>query len=106
MQLEAVTLDGSFVRLEPLGHKHIDGLRHAILDGDLWQLFVSFVPHPDHIDQFLDDAQNSCNDGNAIAFATIDKISNKVAGSTRLMRADFHNKRIEIGFTFLGKTWQ
>lgn len=45
--------------------------------------------------------------GEGLTFATIDKSSNgKIAGSTRFMKADLPNKRIEIGFTFLGKTWQ
>ena len=32
--------------------------------------------------------------------------ADQVAGSTRFMGASLPNKRIEIGFTFLGKSWQ
>ena len=38
--------------------------------------------------------------------AIIDKISQKIAGSTRYMKANLANTRLEIGFTFLGKSWQ
>jgi RimJ/RimL family protein N-acetyltransferase len=41
-----------------------------------------------------------------LAFATIDKATNKVVGSTRFMKANLANKRVEIGFTFLGTSWQ
>ena len=29
-----------------------------------------------------------------------------MVGSTRFMNANLANKRVEIGFTFLGRTWQ
>jgi N-acetyltransferase len=41
-----------------------------------------------------------------LAFAIIDKGTHKIAGSTRFMKANLPNKRAEIGFTFLGKSWQ
>ncbi len=78
----------------------------AICDGELWNLYVTLVPHPRDINKFFDDAQQLLESGEGIAFATIDKATNQVAGSTRLFRASLANKRVEIGFTFLGKTWQ
>ena len=107
MSLEPVVLEGDHVRLEPLDERHKDGLCRAISDGELWKIFVTIVPHPDSIDQFLANAKDAHERGDGLAFATIDKSSNdQVAGSTRFMKADLSNKRIEIGFTFLGKTWQ
>jgi len=106
MRIEAVTLEGKFVRLEPLSIKHKDGLCQAISDGELWQLYVTLVPHPDNIDAFFSKAQEAFEVGDGLAFATIDKNTNQIAGSTRFMKANLPNKRIEIGFTFLGKSWQ
>ena len=106
MVIESVTLEGNFVRLEPLSKEHREGLCRAILDGELWKLLVASVPHPDNVHEFLNDAHNLYKSGVGLAFAVVDKQANRVAGSTRFMRADARNKRIEIGFTFLGKTWQ
>lgn len=106
MIFEPVTLEGNFVRLEPLTIKHRDGLRDAIVDGELWKLFVTMVPHMDNIDDFIGNALVAHEAGDGIAFATIDKRSGNVAGSTRFMKASFPNKRVEIGFTFLGNSWQ
>lgn len=65
------------------------------------------APHPDDIDQFLSNAKSAQERCDGLAFATIDKSGGgQVAGSTRFMKADLPNKRIEIRFTFLGKTWQ
>ena len=107
MSFEPVVLEGNHVRLEPLDERHKDGLCRAISDGELWNLFVTIVPHPDDIDRFLANAQSAHERGDGLTFATIDKRSDdQVAGSTRFMNTDIPNKRVEIGFTFLGKTWQ
>jgi RimJ/RimL family protein N-acetyltransferase len=107
MSIEPVVLEGQHVRLEPLDTRHKDGLYQAISDGELWKIFVTLVPHPDDIDQFLSNAKSAQERGDGLTFATIDKSGNgQIAGSTRFMKADLPNKRVEIGFTFLGKTWQ
>ncbi len=107
MSIEPVVLEGKYVRLEPLSDGHRDGLCRAITDGELWNLFVTIVPHPDDIEQFLANAKKAQEMGDGLTFATLDKSANHtVAGSTRFMKADLANKRIEIGFTFLGKAWQ
>lgn len=103
---EKVTLDGDFVRLEPLTRAHKPGLEVAIRDGELWNLFVTLVPHPDQLDSFFAQADDWYNAGDGLAFATIDKRTGKVAGSTRFMKANLPHKRLEIGFTFLGQSWQ
>ena len=105
--IEPVVLEGRHVRLEPLQESHKQGICQAISDGELWNLFVTLVPHPDDIEHFMIAARQAHERGEGLTFATIDKASNnQVAGSTRLMKADLPNKRIEIGYTFLGQTWQ
>lgn len=106
MKFTPTTLEGKFVRLEPLSAHHKQGLCDAIRDGELWNLFVTIVPHPDAIDAFFTNAQTALENNEGIAFATIDKATNKIAGSTRFMKSNLANKRTEIGFTFLGKSWQ
>lgn len=106
MQFDAVTLEGNFVRLEPITEKHREGLCAAIADGELWKLYVTLVPHTDHIATFLTNAKTAFEAGDGIAFAIIDKASNTIAGSTRFMKANIPNKRVEIGFTFLGQSRQ
>jgi N-acetyltransferase len=106
MKLEKITLDGRYVRLEPISEAHRAGLCEAVSDGELWNLSVTLVPHVDQMVEFLSNAESDHMNGDGLAFATIDKASNRVAGSTRFMRRSLPHKRIEIGFTFLGKSWQ
>ncbi len=106
MKFNSTILEGKHVRLEPLCESHINGLCNAISDGELWKLHVTLVPQINDIDTFIINANNAYESGDGITYATIDKITNKVAGSTRFMKANLENKRVEIGFTFLGKSWQ
>ena len=106
MKLEAVTLEGKSVRLEPLSQKHTVGLCEAIADGELWNLFFTLVPHTEQVPAFILKAQQDFEVGESLVFAIIDKSSNEIAGSTRYMRVSLPHKRAEIGWTFLGKHWQ
>src|SRR5690349_18655404 len=100
---EKVTLEGKYVRLEPLTHMHADGLRHAVLDGELWKLFYTLIPSVERVEGYIDTALSQYVAGQGLAFVTIDKASGVVVGSTRFMHSDLANKRTEIGATFLAK---
>ena len=89
-----------------MSENHRDQLIEAISDGELWNLFVTFVPRVEEIDEFLENAITAHLNEDGLAFATIDKASGRVVGSTRFMKADLANKRIEIGFTFIAKSYQ
>lgn len=106
MKLEKITLEGKNVRLESLQSRHLDGLARAIEDGRLWELPVTVVPHPRDLGAFLDAAEHAFAAGTELAFATIDTASGTVAGSTRFRCIEASHRRAEIGFTFLGQSWQ
>jgi RimJ/RimL family protein N-acetyltransferase len=107
MKVEKLILEGRRVRLEPLlSRDHAAGLAAAIRDGELWKLPVTVVPHPQELDAFFTAADDAFAAGRELAFATVDKASGAVAGSTRFRCIDVAHKRAEIGFTFLGKSWQ
>lgn len=106
MLFSPISLEGKHVRLEPLTIAHKAGLTAAINDGNLWELFVTLVPHPNQLDDFLIQAEKDFHNGEGLAFAIIDKNTQRIAGSTRFMKASLADKKTEVGFTFLGKSWQ
>ncbi|MFT5594793.1 MAG: RimJ/RimL family protein N-acetyltransferase [Oceanicoccus sp.] len=106
MQFEKITLEGMHVRLESLSAKHRDGLIKSICDGELWNLFVTMVPKIEDVDEFIENAISAHENEQGLTFATIDKASGRVVGSTRFMKASLPNKRVEIGFTFIAKSFQ
>lgn len=106
MKFDRITLEGKHVRLEPLSEIHRGGLIEAIADGELWNLFVTLVPRIEGVDEFIENAISAHINEDGLAFATTDKVSGRVVGSTRFMKANLPNKRVEIGFTFIAKSYQ
>ncbi|KOU10286.1 MULTISPECIES: GNAT family N-acetyltransferase [Streptomyces] len=97
---------GERVRLEPLAHRHHDGLCGAVRDGSLWELPVTIVPDPDGIRDFIEEALAARGAGTQIPYATVELSTGTVVGSTRLMAISTRFRRLEIGFTFLGASRQ
>jgi len=44
--------------------------------------------------------------GLSVPFATIERSSNRLAGTTRFMNIDFPNRKVEIGSTWIAPPWQ
>ena len=103
---DRVTLTGRYIRLEPLSEAHKEGLSQAVCDGELWNLIVTKVPKVEEVDAFIQSANRDHQAGLGLPFATIDIASNRVVGSTRFMKADLANRRVEIGHTFIAKSFQ
>lgn len=106
MQIEKIVLQGRRVRLEPVSQAHLPGLAVAIEDGNLWEVSFTFVPKPNDLDKFLDDAESAFAAGKELAFATVDVETGKVVGSTRFRCIDSAHRRVEIGFTFVAASKQ
>lgn len=106
MQIEKIVLQGQRIRLEPLSQSHLPGLAAAIDDGNLWEIPLTFVPHPSDLSKFLDDAESAFSAGKELAFATVDIQTGKVVGSTRFRCIDSAHRRLEIGFTFVAESKQ
>jgi RimJ/RimL family protein N-acetyltransferase len=106
MTYQKQTLLGRHIRLEPLEEKHRTGISEAIMDGELWQLPFTFIPHPTDMDSFYEKANNDMAGNNSLVFATVDAVSGDVVGSTRFMNTNWKHKRLEIGFTFIAQSWQ
>lgn len=99
-------LEGKHVRLEPLSEVHREGLCQAVSDGELWNLFFTLVPHVNDIDEFINNAYLAHEAGDGLTFAIISKATGNVVGSTRFMKSNLPHKRVEIGFTFIAKSFQ
>lgn len=106
MKVEKITLEGLRVRLEPLSTRHLPGLKEAIEDGHLWDIPVTFVPPPEGLDKFFEDAESAFDAGRELTFATLDAGSGRVVGSTRFRCIEAGHRRAEIGFTFLAASSQ
>jgi N-acetyltransferase len=106
MHIEPVTLEGEHVRLEPLTLGHFNGLCEVGLDEDLWRWIPAPVCTPDDLRAYIEKALQERDAGNALPFATIHRKSGRAVGCTRYGSIDRMHRRVEIGWTWIGRDWQ
>ncbi len=103
-----VTLEGKFVRLEPLRHDHAD-LFWQVAKDDLEDIF-RWIPYSVKTQQdfqrLVEKAFEEQQRGESIVFATVERASGRTIGSTRYMNIDRVNQRVEIGSTWIAPAWQ
>jgi N-acetyltransferase len=103
---EPVTLPSASVRLEPMTADHVAGLEAAARDGELWNLRVTSVPAPGETAGYVEAALRGYADGHMLPFVVVDASSGRVIGSTRYHDIVPAVERLEIGYTWYGKSWQ
>jgi len=106
LNIQPVTLEGRHVRLEPLSFDHHAALSEVGLAEELWL----WIPHPvrtlEDMREYIATALRWQAEGSALPFATVERATGKVIGSTRFMNIDKMNRRVEIGSTWLTPAWQ
>lgn len=104
--IHPTTLQGRHVRLEPLTIDHLDALCVAGLDEELWRWTPRRITSRDEMRTFVEDALEGQQRGEMLPFATIERSSGRVVGSTRFGAIDLANRRVEIGWTWVAVPWQ
>jgi RimJ/RimL family protein N-acetyltransferase len=105
MDIMPTTLEGRHVRLEPLSENHHAPLAQ-VLDPTLLQWFAQPVVTAEELRGFIATALEEQAQGRSLPFATIDRASGRPVGSTRFGNIDRANRRVEIGWTWIGRVWQ
>lgn len=106
MDLKPITLEGRSVRLEPLDRAHFPALIEIGLDREIWKWTPSQPFSAQAVEDYLIQALQLRDEGAAVPFATIDRASGKVAGTTRFGNIERAHKKCEVGWTWLGAAWQ
>jgi N-acetyltransferase len=106
VRLEPVTLEGRHVRLEPLSFDHLADLAKVAFDEEIWRWTSERALSPDELRAYVDRALAAARTGTALPFATVARAAGRAIGSTRFASFDAPNRRIEIGWTWIGRDWQ
>ncbi len=128
MRIAPVSLLGRNVILRPPNMGDIEGLRAAVQDGELWKSRVTFIPSPGEMQSYVrnlveqsaiatsvataatifnsDDVNKMKMMATTLPFVTVYKPSNTIVGSTRYINIDYESPRLEIGNTWIAKSWQ
>ena len=103
-----ITLGGAVVRLEPIRREHAQLFWEAAKDSldDIFRWIPYPMRTPADFEQLIAKAFAEQERGESVVFATVERKSNRVIGSTRFMNIDRANRRVEIGSTWLAPAWQ
>jgi RimJ/RimL family protein N-acetyltransferase len=101
-------LEGTVVRLEPLRSEHAAMLWEVAKDhlADLFQWIPYRLESLEDFRQFNRHVLDEQQRGLAVPFATIERTSGQVVGTTRFMNIDKPNRKVEIGSTWIAPPWQ
>jgi len=103
-----LTLEGATVRLEPIRREHADVFWQAAKDAleDIFRWIPYQMQTREDFQHLVDKIFAEQERGESVAFATVERLSGRVIGSTRFMNIDRANRRVEIGSTWIAPAWQ
>ena len=99
-----VTLRGDHAHLVPLETAHHDDLVQAVMDGALWERWVTAIPAPQNMAAEIARRLELQELGTMLPFAII--VAGRAVGMTTYMNIDALNRRVEIGSTWLRQSVQ
>ena len=105
MWIEPVTLEGRFIRLEPLSADHAPALWAASAP-EIYRFKPYAVSSEDDMRGFVARLAHIHATGEGLGFATIDRASGAPIGSSSYFAADAAHRRLEIGGTWVTPTRQ
>lgn len=106
MDPKPLTLQGKYVRLEPMREEHADALITVSLEGDLFRYFPIRIETADDMRGLVRHSIAGTEAGTSITFVTVEHETGTAIGSTSFLAIDRHNRRLEIGGTWVAVPWQ
>ncbi len=106
IEIAPLILEGPHARLEPLSGRHHDDLVEAVRDGELWNLWYTFIPTPERMQAEIERRLQLQAQGSMLPFAVIDPSTGRAVGMTTYMNIDSANHRVEIGSTWYRRSVQ
>jgi RimJ/RimL family protein N-acetyltransferase len=102
MDLTPVTLEGRWLRLEPISPAHALGILDALSHEEVYR-YLPWWPPKDLEDalEFVEQAEQQMDRGEAVVYAQVWRETGRTIGSTRLLDVRPNDRQVEIGGTFL-----
>ncbi|HET9278281.1 MAG TPA: GNAT family protein [Flavitalea sp.] len=103
---KSITIPGTYISLLPMDIQYLPELQDAAKDGELWNLWYTYVPRPEHMEAWIIRALKENSEGISVPFVIKRNSDNRIVGSTRYMNIEKDIRRLEIGTTWYAKSVQ
>src|SRR5215831_20301558 len=100
---DSLTLETARVRLRILRADDQQLLEPQTQSSSLWEYFTKDLSKREELKAWIDEALLDRAEGRRVPFVVVDKDENAVCGCTSFGNISFYDKRIEIGWTWLGE---
>ena len=101
MENLAVRLEGQLVVLEPLEEAHAEDLWRAAQAPEIWRWLAHIGSSREHFDRWLELSLAASAEGREGVFATRDRGSGEIVGSSRYLAVRPADRVVEVGWTWL-----
>jgi RimJ/RimL family protein N-acetyltransferase len=99
-------LQTSQVILRPIIKNDFDDLQELAQEQEMWNYFALNLANKQHFQKWIDTALADKQAGTRLPFTIIVKETGQIAGSMSLMNISYHDLRLEIGNSWLGKDFR
>ena len=106
LTIEPITLVGKYIILRPPSIEDIDGLSNAARDGEIWNNSFTQFPNATEMSTYIQKILDLSSKGIILPFVIVHKAYNTIVGTTRYLNIDYENNRLEIGHTWIAKSWR
>lgn len=103
---EDIILKNNSVLLRPLTSEDEEGLVKIAFDADIWKYTIVSVMNSTELKNYINTALEERKKNLRYPFTIVDKQSGEIAGSTSYGNISVKDKRLEIGWTWLGKKFR
>ena len=105
-QISEVRLENEHVLLRRISVDDREQLHDIAFDPEIWRYFVSRVTTEADFDRFMAEAIEDTDAGRRIVFCVISKPTNRIVGSMCYGNLAEKERRIEIGWSWLGNKYR
>jgi RimJ/RimL family protein N-acetyltransferase len=99
-------LETSRVLLRPIEESDFDAFFPLAQDEGMWEYFTLNLADKDHLQKWMEAAFADKAADTRRPFTIIDKSANQIAGSSSIGNIAYHDLRLEIGWSWLGKDFR
>ena len=98
-----LTLETHRVQLRVMKESDFESLREQAQSPETWKYFTKNLANYGELKKWIAEALQDREEGKRVPFVIIDKDEKSICGSTSFGNISFYDKRIEIGWTWLGE---